>query len=233
MKAIEKELSFREANGYTAIEQQVLETALETASEMPGNERGVWELMANQVAEMNVRLKVDGHPPLNHLSFDQFCQVLAGSVGESSVHWEAGLLQASQATACLKTPPRKGTDMTTRTTKADLQGRPVSLKREDDSMLLVHMGRLINRRKELEAIRERGYDAAPLTLTTGSRADEILGSSVSYARTIPSFAHLVCDTFIDELRDEMQWRFGEASTAAWRKIFIDRFVEEELIAASS
>lgn len=104
---------------------------------------------------------------------------------------------------------------------------------EDDTLLLARMGRVINRRKELAAIRERDFEAAPLILVAESRAEKILASSVSYARTVPSVAHLVCEAFIDELREKMHWRFDEASKTAWRQIFIDRFVEEELIATSS
>ena len=105
--------------------------------------------------------------------------------------------------------------------------------RDDETTLLARMGPVINRRKEVAAIRKRGFDAAPLTLLTGSRADEILASSVSYALTVPSFAHLVCEVFIDQLREKMEWRFDETAKTVWRQIFIDRFVEEELIATTA
>ena len=86
MEAAQEEIIFREANGYPEIEQQVLQMALAAASELPGKEREVWELMFAEAAEMNARLKSDGHPPIHHVSFDVFCKLLAGPVGDASVH---------------------------------------------------------------------------------------------------------------------------------------------------
>jgi hypothetical protein len=82
----EDEISFREANGYPEIEQQVLQMALAIASDLPGKERGVWELMSKEVAEMNVRLKRDGYPTVHKVPFDVFCKLLSGPVGDASVH---------------------------------------------------------------------------------------------------------------------------------------------------
>ncbi len=85
-EAAEAEMNLRVLNGYSDVERNALEVALSTASEVPGNERKVWELMISSIAETNEGLKREGHLVLYGVSYDVFTALLAERVGRDPVH---------------------------------------------------------------------------------------------------------------------------------------------------
>ncbi|UHS61332.1 hypothetical protein HRR99_07305 [Agrobacterium vaccinii] len=115
---------------------------------------------------------------------------------------------------------------------ADYHPRPFfDVLLDEERPLHERISRVMARRDEVAEMRGREYDKAPMTMVHGCPSEKILAYYARIAQKMPSSTDVSFKALISQLRAQMHWRFDEANTDAWCKMFLDRAFDEELSAA--
>jgi hypothetical protein len=199
----------RHKYGFDELRQQVLEDALYHGAQCQGSEFEFWKSSVDTIDDLNLQLADLDVAPIVLPPYGLFAELVSASradaakvpLDKSELGCEAG---------------GKPND----TVLPDSDFFRTLL--DDDLYREAQAHRVAARMTNLRNRRLLEGEAAPVCIVIAPEDEAIVDEAVRMACSLPSFADIVFETFIEKLGELKSWRFDKAAEDAWRAFFTDK-----------